>query len=97
MRVDPYVAFTSKNFTNPAAKTAATPYSVRWKATLVPRYSESYTLSTVAGDGMRVSVNGAAVIDDWTTHASAKHTGTIALTAGRGKHRRPSHPSRGPD
>jgi hypothetical protein len=80
-RVDPYVAFTSKNFTNPAAKTAATPYSVRWKATLLPRYTQTYTFETVAGDGMRLYVNGTLVIDDWTTHASAKHTGTIALTA----------------
>jgi hypothetical protein len=82
VRVDPYVAFTAANFMNPAASTPSTPYSVRWKATLVPRYSETYTFTTQAGDGMRVWVNGTNVIDDWTTHGVETKTGTIALVAG---------------
>ena len=82
VRVDPYLAFSSKTFANPATATAAAPYSVRWTATLKPRYSETYTFQTVAGDGMRVWVNGTKIIDDWTTHATATRTATMALTAG---------------
>ncbi len=82
-RVDPWVAFTSANFKNPAAGATTTPYSVRWTATLKPRYSETYTFETIAGDGIRVWVNGVEIIDDWTTHPTATHTATIALTAGQ--------------
>jgi hypothetical protein len=82
-RVDPFIAFGSKNFQNPAASAATTPYSVRWTASLTPRYSETYTFESIAGDGMRVWVNGVKIIDDWTTHTVQTHTGAIALTAGQ--------------
>jgi hypothetical protein len=83
VRVDPFVAFGAGNFTNPAATSGATPFGVRWTASLTPRYSETYTFTTVAGDGMRLRVNGTLVIDDWTSHATATRTGTITLVAGQ--------------
>ena len=83
VRVDPWIAFTSSTFANPAATTPTTPYSVRWSAGLVPRYTQTYTFETIAGDGMRVWVNGTLIIDDWTTHAVETHSGSIALTAGQ--------------
>ncbi len=82
VRVDPYVAFTSSTYKNPAASAITTPYSVRWTATVKPRYTQTYTFKTVSGDGIRLWVNGTLLINDWTSHGSATRTGTIALTAG---------------
>lgn len=82
VRIDPYIAFNSTTFKNPAATTTNTAYSVRWTSTLVPRYTQTYTFKSVSGDGIRVWVNGVQVINDWTTHGVATKTGTIALTAG---------------
>jgi hypothetical protein len=83
VRVDPYIAFNATTFKNPAATTASTPYSVRWTANLVPRYSQTYTFKTVSGDGIRLWVNGTQLINDWTTHAALTKTATIALVAGQ--------------
>jgi hypothetical protein len=82
-RVDPYIAFTTQTFANPAASAASTPYSVRWTAKLSPRYSQTYTFKTIAGDGVRVWVNGVLLINDWTSHAAQTKSGTIALSAGK--------------
>lgn len=81
-RVDPYVAFNASTFKNAAASTSNTAYSVRWTATLKPRYTQTYTIKTVSGDGVRVWINGVQLINDWTTHAVQTKTATIALTAG---------------
>jgi hypothetical protein len=71
-RVDPFIASTSA---------IAAGKSVRWTATLTPRYSETYTFTSESGDGMRVWVNGTEIINDWTSHAVATKKGTIKLTA----------------
>lgn len=80
-RVDPYIATNASTFKNPASSNASTPYGVRWTATLTPRYTESYTITTTAGDGMRVWIGGKLLIDDWTNHGVATKTATIALKA----------------
>ncbi len=55
-------------------------FSARWSGWLVPRYSESYTLSTVSGNQARLWVNDQLVIDRWTNPA-ASNTCQVALTA----------------
>jgi PA14 domain len=58
-------------------------FSVRWTGTITPRYSERYTLSVRSDDGVRLYVDGAIVIDDFTRHAATTRHADVDLTAGR--------------
>lgn len=57
-------------------------FSVRWSGFVQPKYSETYTFSAIADDGVRLWVNGQNLIDRWLD-ASGKNQGTIALEAGK--------------
>ena len=57
-------------------------FSVRWSGRVLPRYSETYTFSTISDDGVRLWVNGQLLIDNWTDHPATENTGTITLQAG---------------
>jgi len=57
-------------------------FSIRWWGQVIPRYSETYTFSTVSDDGIRVMVNNQVVINNWTDHAATENSGTISLNAG---------------
>jgi len=57
-------------------------FSIRWWGQVIPRYSETYTFSTVSDDGIRVMVNNRVVINNWTDHAATENSGTISLNAG---------------
>lgn len=80
-RTDPAINFTWGTG-SPATSIAPDSFSARWTGTVQPRYSETYTFTTVADDGMRVWVNGQQVIDDWSGGPS-ESSGTIALEAGK--------------
>jgi hypothetical protein len=68
----------------PAAGAPADGWSMRWSGAIVPRFSEPYTLSVVADDGVRVFVDGVQVIADWRARGTRTLTSApIALTAGR--------------
>jgi len=68
---------------SPGTGVPADQFSVRWTGQIIPRYSQTYTFSTVSDDGVRLWVNGFLVIDNWTVHLATTNTGTIALTAGQ--------------
>jgi hypothetical protein len=56
-------------------------FSARWTGTVVPLVSGNYTFSS--DDGVRLSVNGSQIINDFTDHAQTTDTsGAVALTAG---------------
>jgi len=38
---------------------------------------------TQSDDGVRLWVNGQALVNDWTDHATTETSGAIALTAGQ--------------
>ncbi|MBP1962939.1 glycosyl hydrolase [Paenibacillus aceris] len=57
-------------------------FSVRWTGKLVPAYTETYQISTLSDDGIRVWVNGKLVIDSWVNQSWTERTGAIALNAG---------------
>lgn len=82
VRADPRLTFEWAN----GAPTSALPpdgYSVRWTGSVIPRYSETYTLATLSDDGVRVWVDDVLVVDAWTDHARRIDTGTVALEAGQ--------------
>ncbi|WP_138494618.1 glycosyl hydrolase [Paenibacillus pinistramenti] len=58
-------------------------FSVRWTGQIQPRYSETYTFSTLSDDGIRVWVNGTLIIDSWIKQSWTERRGSIALTAGQ--------------
>jgi len=59
-----------------------TNFTVRWTGSLQPQFNETYTLTTIAHDGVRLWVNGQLLINDWTTHpASATNSAAIAFNS----------------
>ena len=81
-RVDPQVNF-DFGLGSPDPVIASDNFSVRWQGRLVPLYSETYTISTVTDDGVRLFVDGQLLIDDFTDHPPTRQSGQIALTAGQ--------------
>jgi hypothetical protein len=57
-------------------------FSVRWTGAVAPRFSELYTFFVVADDGARLWVNGVRLVDDWSIHPPAEHSGSLRLRAG---------------
>jgi endoglucanase len=68
---------------SPASSMGIDTFSVRWTGQVQPIYSQTYTFYTTSDDGVRLWVNGAQVINNWTDHAPTENSGTIALTAGQ--------------
>jgi len=63
--------------------TKDTAISVRWTGTVTPKYTDTYTFSTVTDDGARLWVNGQQLVNDWNSHGDTENSGTIALEAGK--------------
>lgn len=81
-RVDPQVHF-SWGTSSPASGVPASQFSVRWTGVLLPPTSGNYTIGTQSQNGVRASVNGTQVINDWTAHSSKWDTAPMSLTAGQ--------------
>ncbi|WP_437959362.1 PA14 domain-containing protein [Sorangium sp. So ce119] len=82
VRTDPGVSF-DWGEGSPASGIPADNFSVRWTGEFEPRYSETYTLTTRSDDGVRVWVDGALVIDNWTAHSPTDDSATLSLVAGQ--------------
>ena len=55
---------------SPDASLPVDGFSSRWTGLIKPSYSETYQFFTTSDDGIRVYVNGTAVIDSWTKQRS---------------------------
>ena len=80
VRTDAVVNFSFGN-TGPAPSIGATNYVVRWTGSVQPQFSEPYTFSTTADDGVRLYVNGRLLINDWSNQSPTTMNGTITLAA----------------
>ncbi|MEP6915942.1 MAG: PA14 domain-containing protein, partial [Acidobacteriota bacterium] len=81
-RVDPTVNFTWGTAA-PAAGVTADNFSVRWTGKVQAPVTGTYRFSTVSDDGIRLTVNGQQVINNWTDHGATTNTSAaISLTAG---------------
>jgi hypothetical protein len=58
-------------------------FSVRWTGQLVPAKTAVYTLYTVSDDGVRLYINGQAVINNWGDHSPTTNTASVTLEAGQ--------------
>src|SRR5262245_60497084 len=56
--------------------------SVRWTGFLDVPVAGNYTFATSNDDGVRVTIAGTRVIDDWRFHFPERHEGSIDLPAG---------------
>ena len=81
VRTDSNINFNWHNLA-PVSSVQPDTFSVRWTGKLKPKYSETYTISSVSDDGIRVWVNGVLVIDSWFNQSWMERKGTISLTAG---------------
>jgi hypothetical protein len=68
---------------SPDASVGADTFSARWTGQVQAPFGETYTFRTVSDDGVRLWVNGALVVDNWTDHGPTENTGAIALAAGQ--------------
>ncbi len=66
----------------PQGLNTADNFSARFEGSLVPKYSEVYTFSADADDGLRVWVNGVKVIDRWAYHKFTDY-GKLKLEANK--------------
>jgi tetratricopeptide (TPR) repeat protein len=71
-RTDAKVDFTWTETAGPHAGVPATNVSARWTGWIEPAFSEAYTFYTVSDDGVRLWLDGKALIDNWTNHAPAE-------------------------
>ncbi len=73
---------TTVNFTwsgAPATGMSTDNFSVRWSGKLEAPVTGAYTLAMTSGDGARVWLNGALVIDHWTAHETAVKDTSAAI------------------
>jgi beta-glucosidase len=82
IRVDPQVAFRWKG-AGPAASLPKEGYSVRWTGSLLPPADGRYEIRVRTDDGVRLWLDNALLIDDWTHHAAKSQSTVISLKAGR--------------
>ncbi|RYZ36277.1 MAG: hypothetical protein EOP49_32755, partial [Sphingobacteriales bacterium] len=67
----------------PGSPIGADNFSVRWNGTIRVPTTGSYQFSTLSDDGVRVTVNGQSIIDNWTDHSPTTNTSSsINLVAG---------------
>ena len=82
-RTDAAVDFPDFAHHAPAPGIGPTLFAVRWTGQVEPKYSETYTFTTDADDGVRLWVNGQLLIDHWVVNQARVDTGTVSLTVGR--------------
>lgn len=58
-------------------------FSVKWSGQVQPLYSEQYTFYVYSDDGVKLTVNGQTLINDFETQGAYTRSGTITLTAGQ--------------
>jgi glucose/arabinose dehydrogenase len=81
-RLDPTVDF-NWGTGPPVTDIGPNTFTVRWQGQVRAKVTGTHTFYTVSDDGVRLFVNGQAVIDNWTDHSATENSGTIALTAGQ--------------
>jgi fibronectin type 3 domain-containing protein len=80
-RVDPTVNFDFGGG-SPDPAIGADTFSVIWSGQVQAQFTETYTFFTTSDDGIRLLINGQAVIDSFVDQAPTTHTGTFNMIAG---------------
>ena len=81
-RIDPYID-ANWGLGSPDPSMQSDSFSIRWTGKVKAKYSELYTFTTLADDGVRLWVGGKLLIDNWATQAGTTKTATAQLVAGQ--------------
>ena len=57
-------------------------FSVRWTATQSFNFFTRYTYTTVSDDGIRVSIDGRSILNNWTDHGPTTNYGSVYFLSG---------------
>ena len=57
-------------------------FSVRWSGQFLAPATANYTFYTTSDDSVRLSIDGQALINNWTDHAPTVNSVTVGLDAG---------------
>ncbi|MBA4854072.1 PA14 domain-containing protein [Emticicia sp. BO119] len=68
---------------SPATGIANDTYSARWIGEILAKYTETYTLSVSADDGIRVWINNQLVLDRWVDQSFTTYNFMVNLVAGQ--------------
>ncbi|MBN3906546.1 MAG: PQQ-dependent sugar dehydrogenase [Nostoc sp. NMS1] len=68
---------------SPDPSIGADTFSARWTGQVQAKYSETYNFYTTADDGVRLSVNGQQIINQFINQSATESVGSIALIAGQ--------------
>ncbi|HXE52651.1 MAG TPA: PA14 domain-containing protein [Tepidisphaeraceae bacterium] len=83
-RVDPQVNFSWNHASDTPDKTIPhNNFSARWMGQVTPPTSGRYTFITISDDGVRLSINGQMLIDNWKSHPLTQNQRAIKLVAGQ--------------
>jgi len=58
-------------------------FAAVWTGFVQPEFSERYTFTTSSDDGVRLTIDGQVVLENFTQHAQAQDSGSVRLEAGR--------------
>lgn len=58
-------------------------FSVRWKGSIEPAYSEEYEFYTISDEGIRLWMDDSLLIDDWQPHTEKETRAFYTLEAGK--------------
>jgi hypothetical protein len=58
-------------------------FCARWRGSVLPAFSDTYTFITTSDDGIRLWVNGQLLLENWTDHGDTEDRGTVKLEAGK--------------
>ncbi|HRJ30251.1 MAG TPA: PQQ-dependent sugar dehydrogenase [Cyclobacteriaceae bacterium] len=82
IRTDPVVDF-DWGGGSPVPTITADNFTVRWRGEVLAQFTDTYTFSVIADDGVRLWVNNQLIIDKWIPQAATEWSGAINLTAGQ--------------
>lgn len=68
---------------SPDPAVGADTFSARWSGEVEAKFTEAYTFTVTADDGVRLWVNGQQLVNRWVNQAATPVSGTINLVAGR--------------
>jgi hypothetical protein len=82
-RIDPTISFTWPDGTSPDPTISPGSYSVRWTGQVQAMSSGPTTFYVASDDGVRLFIDDALVIDDWSAHATTEDSVTLTTVAGQ--------------
>lgn len=80
IRTDPQINF-DWGGGSPAPSISADNFTVRWRGEVLAQFTDTYTFSVIADDGVRLWINNQLIIDKWIPQAPTEWSGTINLVA----------------